>query len=140
MEKELNYIKFCNSCRYYDSCLNICEITDTEPSFKGKCELISDNRKSSVAEAKSINYEQFCENCKYYNFSLQKGILCAISNDKPSFKNKCRNFILNPEGEKKNNILPYRNLRKQKRSLYKDINIRPEPKHYTIKYKRILNR
>ncbi len=46
-----------------------------------------------------IDYEKFCERCKYYDSSLERGILCALTNDKPAFDGKCPRFVVNPELE-----------------------------------------
>lgn len=48
-----------------------------------------------------IDYDKFCRKCKFYSSSLQNGVLCGIDHQKPNFIEKCKNFILDPEREKK---------------------------------------
>jgi len=44
-----------------------------------------------------MDYNQFCERCQHYDFDLQKGILCGLTNEKPSFVDTCNEFELDPK-------------------------------------------
>ncbi len=47
-----------------------------------------------------MNYALTCKRCQHYNFDLQKGILCGLTKEKPSFQNECKDFLLDPNKEK----------------------------------------
>jgi len=44
-----------------------------------------------------MDYDRFCKRCQYYDFDLQKGILCGLTNEKPSFVGTCEKFELDPK-------------------------------------------
>jgi hypothetical protein len=67
-----------------------------------------------------MDFAQFCERCKYYGFDSKKGIVCRLSNLKPAFEKECKNFLLDPERDrKKATQSTYTRSRKMKRALDK---------------------
>ena len=42
-----------------------------------------------------MDYYEFCKKCIHYDFNLKQGILCKLSNEKPSFVENCDKFELN---------------------------------------------
>ena len=48
-----------------------------------------------------MDYNKFCKRCKNYEFNFQKGILCSLTLEKPLFTGECKDFILDPERDKK---------------------------------------
>ena len=47
-----------------------------------------------------MDYKAFCERCKHYSFNLKDGILCGLTNQKPSFKDDCEKFELDEKRAK----------------------------------------
>ena len=48
-----------------------------------------------------IDYDMWCMRCRNYIFDIDRGILCAITGDKPAFKGECPFFELDPERDRK---------------------------------------
>ena len=64
-----------------------------------------------------MDYDSFCKKCKHYNFTLQRGILCGINNEKPNFGESCEQFEFDPNRE--SNTVKV--LGKQKKQFKKDL-------------------
>lgn len=48
-----------------------------------------------------MDYLKFCHRCRHYEFNFQTGILCGLTHKKPIFETVCKDFILDPERDKK---------------------------------------
>ena len=64
-----------------------------------------------------MDYDSFCRKCKHYNFTLQRGILCGINNEKPNFGESCEQFEFDPNRE--SNVVKVSG--KQKKQFKKDL-------------------
>ncbi len=64
-----------------------------------------------------IDYDKWCNHCRNYNLDVSRGILCKLTNEKPSFRNTCSNYNLD---EKKIKFLEHKQHINSKREFQKD--------------------
>lgn len=43
-----------------------------------------------------MDYDNYCTKCKHYKFTLQSGIVCGLTNDKPTFDDICEQYEFDP--------------------------------------------
>ena len=51
-------------------------------------------------KGQDVDYDRFCKRCQHYDFDLRKGILCGLTEEKPSFVDTCEKFELDPQKDK----------------------------------------
>jgi hypothetical protein len=44
-----------------------------------------------------MDYDNFCQKCQHYNFTLQSGIICGLTNEKPAFEGNCEQYQYDPK-------------------------------------------
>jgi len=47
------------------------------------------------------NQLQFCKQCKNQKFTMEKGIVCSLTNNKASFEKTCKDYIEDPIAKRK---------------------------------------
>jgi len=45
-------------------------------------------------------FDKFCNRCQHYQYSLENGITCALTGEKPAFEESCEKFEIDFEREK----------------------------------------